>query len=130
MLPAMVKSHFDTLVCAQLCNQAQVFYGLAAAQGLDWAQCELGDMYKNAVAQDYVEALRLYQLAAAQGLPRALSKVAHCHEKGYGVAADAAEAIRWCRRAQAADPMRGTEYYESILRRLEEKMERKQGSRK
>jgi len=82
--------------------QALVFYGLAAAQGLDWAQCELGDMHKNAVAQDYVEALRLYQLAAAQGLPRALSKVAHCHEKGLGVAADAAEAIRWYMRAQAA----------------------------
>ncbi len=84
--------------------QAVVFHGLAAAQGLDSAQCELGDMYSKGfgVAQDLAEALRLFQLAAAQGYPRALFNVAYCHQRGRGVAADAAEAIRWYRRAQAA----------------------------
>ena len=82
--------------------QALAFYWLAAAQGLDWAQCELGDMHKNAVAQDYVEALRLYQLAAAQGLPDALYLVAECHEYGLCVPENKAEAICWYRRAQAA----------------------------
>jgi len=48
------------------------------------------------------EALRLYQLAAAQGLPKALHRVAYCHDRGFGVAADVAAASRWYRRAQAA----------------------------
>jgi len=61
-------------------------------------------MYSNGhgVAQDYAEALRLYQLAAAQAHPEALFMIALCHEFGWGVAADAAAAIRWYRRAQAA----------------------------
>ena len=54
------------------------------------------------VAQDRAEALRLYQLAAAQGLPQALYWVALCHEHGRGVGQNKAEAIRWYRRAQAA----------------------------
>jgi len=85
--------------------QSVAFYGLAAAQGLDEAQCNLGHMYRNGdfVAEDHAEALRLYQLAAAQGHPFALYRVAFYHENGLGgVAADAAEAIRWYMRAQAA----------------------------
>jgi len=84
--------------------QAVAFYRLAAAQGLDGAQSNLGDMYRcgRGIAQDYTEALRLYQLAAVQGYPEALDSIAECHEKGWGVAADVAEAIRWYRRAQAA----------------------------
>jgi TPR repeat protein len=54
------------------------------------------------VAQDHAEALRLFQLAAAQGLPAALFNVAECHEHGQGVPKNKAEAIRWYRRAQAA----------------------------
>jgi len=84
--------------------QALAFYGLAAAQGLDEAQCSLGHMYQDGdgVAEDEAEALRLFQLAATQGHPDALYQVADCHENGWGVAADVAEAIRWYRRAQAA----------------------------
>ena len=53
--------------------QAVAYYQLAAAQGLDAAQCSLGNMYRHGygVAQDRNEALRLYQLAATQGLPQA-----------------------------------------------------------
>ena len=89
---------------AQEYAQAVVFYGLAAAQGLDGAQCQLGIMYHSGhgVTQDFAEALRWHQLAAAQGLPQALYCVALCHKRGLGVDADVAEAIRWYKLAQAA----------------------------
>jgi hypothetical protein len=41
-------------------------------------------------------------IAAAQGHPSALYNVGQCHEHGYSVAADVAEAVHWYRRAQAA----------------------------
>jgi len=90
---------------AQDYDQAVAFYRLAAAQGLDAAQCSLGDLFfcGQVVDEDEVEALRWFQLAAAQGHPYALYYVAGSHEEGWGgVAADVAEAIRWYRRAQAA----------------------------
>jgi hypothetical protein len=61
-------------------------------------------MYLNGegVAQDYAEALRWFQLAAAQGYPGALYRVAKCHEDGLGVGRNKPEAIRWYRLAQAA----------------------------
>jgi TPR repeat protein len=64
----------------------------------------LGFMYEEGlgVAEDHAEALRLYQLAAAQGHPYALFNVAKCNEFGVGVRENKAEAIRWYRRAQAA----------------------------
>jgi TPR repeat protein len=63
------------------------FYRLAAAQGLDEAQCSLGHMYSKGrgVARDCDEALRLYQLAATQGHPHASFIVARCQELGRGV---------------------------------------------
>ena len=87
--------------------QAVALYRLAAAQNLDEAQNDLGNMYWKGlgdvgVARDDAEALRWFQLAAAQGHPVALYWVAYCHGQGLGVAADVAEAIRWYRRAQAA----------------------------
>jgi len=86
--------------------QALAFFRLAAAQGLDEAQWELGFMYGDCfgdgVAHDDAEALRWYQLAAAQGHPDALYSVALYHEYGLGVRKNVAEAIRWYRRAQAA----------------------------
>ena len=76
--------------------QEIVFYGAAAAQGLDEAQCSLGKMYQCGcgVAQDLAEGLRLCQHAAAQGYPFAMFMIAECHERGCGVGADVAEAIR------------------------------------
>ena len=96
--------------------QAVAFYGLAAAQGLDAARCELGDMHLqgNGVAQDHDEALRWYQLAAAQGYPPALIKVASCHKNGWGVAADVTEAIRWLKRAQAAGDLLAADELERL----------------
>jgi TPR repeat protein len=96
--------------------QALEFYRLAAAQGLDFAQCCLGYMYFNGagVAQDYAEALRWFQLAAAQGHNSGLHWVALCREHGYGVRKSKAAAIRWYRRAQAA----GNTYAADNLQRL------------
>jgi len=84
--------------------QALALYRLAAAQGLDDAQNELGLLYYSGqgVARDYVESLRWFQLAAAQGHPAALYNVADCHENGQGVRKSKATAIRWYMRAQAA----------------------------
>ncbi len=62
-------------------------------------------MHYNGIARDYAEALRWYQLAAAQGYPAALFNVAVFHEKGLGIPVDEAAAIHWYKRAQAAgDP--------------------------
>ena len=79
-------------------------FRLAAAQGYDTAQNDVGFMYSNGygVAQDYAEALRWYKLAAAQGLGAALMWIGLYYEKGRVVAADRAEAIRWYKRAAAA----------------------------
>ncbi len=85
--------------------QAVTFLRMAAAQNLDEAQCRLGRMIDNSrgVALDFVEALRLYQLAAAQGHPYAMFNVAVYHELGRGgVCQNKAEAIRWYRRALVA----------------------------
>jgi len=83
---------------------AVAFDRLAAAQGLDEAQNDLGYMYKTGegVATDHAEALRWFQLSAAQGHPQAFYNIADCHEYGCGVAVDVAEAVHWYRRAQAA----------------------------
>jgi TPR repeat protein len=54
------------------------------------------------VAQNHAEALRWYQLSAAQGNPFALFNVAAYHESGQGARKNKAAAIRWYRRAQAA----------------------------
>jgi TPR repeat protein len=45
---------------------AVAYFRLAAAQGLDAAQCSLGDMYRcgDGVVPDYAEALRFYHVAA------------------------------------------------------------------
>ena len=84
--------------------QAVAFFRLAAAQGLDLAQCQMGIMLQSGycVVRDRTEGLRMLHLAAAQGYPEALNEVAECYEHGCGVAADVAEAIRWFRRAQSA----------------------------
>jgi len=96
--------HFGFGGLAQDRAQSVALYRLAAAQGFDEAQHELGYMHYHGegVAQDYAEALQWFKLAAAQGHPGALYYVAECHEHGYGVAADVAAAIRWYKRAQAA----------------------------
>ncbi len=49
-------------------------------------QVKLGDMF--CVAQDYVEAVRFYLLAAAQGYAHAQFNLGYMYQKGQGVAKD------------------------------------------
>ena len=86
-------------------DQCLVYLRLAAAQGLDAAQCYLGDMYADGhcVARDLAEAMRWWQLAGAQGHPVACYVIGYYHQRGCaGVAADMTEAFRWYQRAAAA----------------------------
>ena len=54
------------------------------------------------VSENNDGAQQWYQLAANQGHPAALFKVAVCHEYGYGVVQNFGESIHWCKRAKAA----------------------------
>jgi TPR repeat protein len=85
----------DVGACLTLMHTMVLLFKCMCVLGLLYSYCE-------GVAQDYAEALRLWQLAAAQGHPSALYNVGQCHEHGYSVAADVAEAVHWYRRAQAA----------------------------
>jgi len=78
--------------------QALAYFRLAAQQGLDLAQCSLGDMHADGhcVALDLAEAMRWWQLAGAQRHPNSCYIIGWYYERGFaGVAADRAEAIRW-----------------------------------
>jgi len=98
---------------------ALALYRLAAAQGLDEAQHQLGYMYYIGwgVAADDAEALRWFHLAAAQGHPSALYMIALFYQYGRGVAADVAEAIRWYRRAKAAGSDAAAHQVRSLTRK-------------
>jgi len=60
-------------------------------------QYHLGQAYfeGKGVAQDVAMALRLYRLAAEQGLPQAQTELGRAYAKGEGVQKDAGEAYRW-----------------------------------
>ena len=90
-------------------NAALVFFRLAAEQHLDAAQFALGKtVYEggHCLPSQHAEALRWFQLAAAQGHPDALFAVGLMHELGHGVPADITEAILWYSRAAAAGHLR------------------------
>jgi hypothetical protein len=84
--------------------QAVVWYRLAAAQNLDYAQFALGAMYSSGsgVLQDHAEAHRWHVLSAAQGCSFALLSIGLSYELGRGVHVDLNEAVDWYRRAEAA----------------------------
>jgi hypothetical protein len=65
------------------------------------AQYTLAYFIKNGtgVAQDIVEAARLYRLAAEGGHMLSQYNIGSCYDNGFGVAQDAAEAVRWYRLA-------------------------------
>jgi hypothetical protein len=61
----------------------------------------IGYMYErgNGVAQDYEEAMKYYQLAAAQGNDVAIFRIGYLYEKGFGVPRDYASALEWYKKA-------------------------------
>ena len=77
---------------------------LAAAQGNDEAQNDIGFFYMNGwgVAQDYAQAMSWLRKAADQGNSQAQKSVGYMYFKGWGVAPDRAEAVRWFRKAAAS----------------------------
>jgi len=74
---------------------------MAAEQGHDAAQCNLGSMYENGqgVKQDFIEAVRWYLKAAGQGSPRAQFNLGDLYERGQGLKQNFSEAVRWYRKA-------------------------------
>jgi len=76
-----------------------------AAQGHQWAQRRLGQMYADGkgVPQDFEEAIKWYRLAAAQGNVPAMYSLALLYEKGKGVPQDFEEAVKWYRLAAARE---------------------------
>jgi TPR repeat protein len=59
--------------------KAGALYQLAAAKGLDAAQCKMGD-FSYYIEQDYAKALRYYELAATQGFYLARLSIDLCHQ--------------------------------------------------
>jgi TPR repeat protein len=72
-----------------------------AEQGDVDAQFRLGLMYD--LGRDYVEAARLWRLAAAQGYASAQYNLGFMYDHGLGVAQDNVEAARWYRLAAKQD---------------------------
>ena len=80
------------------------------------AQFNLANMYVygEGVSQDYIEAMKLYRMAAAQGLSLALHNLGWMYEKGEGVPQD--EAIAYGYYSLAAE--QGHEGAKEALKRL------------
>ena len=77
------------------------YFHLAASQGLDLAQCSLGDVYEDGhgVARDPAEAMRWWTLAGAQGNPAACFVLGTQYERRFG---DFVQARLWYQRAHDA----------------------------
>jgi TPR repeat protein len=96
---------------------ALAFFRLAAEQHLDAAQFALGKtVYEggHCLPSQHAEALRWFQLAAAQGHSDSLFVVGLMHELGHGVTADITEAIRWYSRAAAAGHLRAAQCVQKL----------------
>src|SRR5437762_12993844 len=73
----------------------------AAQAGDARVQSRLGDVYRigdELTAQDFVEALKWYRLAAEQGNACAQNDVGSMYLNGFGITKDATEAARWYRK--------------------------------
>jgi len=76
----------------------------SSGRGSRYGQCTLGELHyfgEGGLAQDYVQALALYRLAAAQGFDAAQHRLGTMYHCGDGVARNYAEALRWYQLAAA-----------------------------
>ena len=73
----------------------------AADQGNEWAQNNLGEMYRNGsgVARDYLEAVKWFRKAAEQGNAYGEYNLGLMYKEGTGVKRDLAEARNWLKKA-------------------------------
>lgn len=74
-------------------EKAILFYRKAAARGNAGAASGIGDIYF--FSQKYAEAAAWYCRAASRGYAEAQRKLGQMYEKGYGVAQDHGEALKW-----------------------------------
>lgn len=74
-------------------ENAILFYRKAAARGNAGAASGIGDIYF--FSQKYAEAAAWYCRAASRGYAEAQRKLGQMYEKGYGVAQDHGEALKW-----------------------------------
>ena len=74
-------------------ENAILFYRKAAARGNACAASGIGDIYF--FSQKYAEAAAWYCRAASRGYAEAQRKLGQMYEKGYGVAQDHGEALKW-----------------------------------
>jgi TPR repeat protein len=72
-----------------------------AEQGYPAAQNSLGIKYRDGqgVAQDFIESVKWFRLAANQGYDDAQFNLALMYDEGRGVAKDRAQAVKWFRLA-------------------------------
>ena len=66
------------------------------------AQVTVGQLHQQGgrgVALDQGEALRFYEMAAAEGHPLAMARLGQMHARGLGVPQSNATALRWYRKA-------------------------------
>lgn len=73
------------------------WYRLAADQGYEYAQYNLGCMYEDGrgVKRSYKDAVKWYRLAADQGNARAQLHLGWMYEDGRGVEQSDIEAVKW-----------------------------------
>lgn len=89
--------HHGILDVPQDYAKAMKWYQLAAEQGNDSAQTNIGSFYYfgHGVPQDYGEAGKWFRLAAEQGNHTAQFSIGNMYENGDGVPQDYAEARQW-----------------------------------
>jgi TPR repeat protein len=80
--------------------EAMRLYRIAADQGNDDGEFNVGDFYMNGqggVAKDYAEAMRWFRKAADQGNAAAQNNIGVLYANGHGVTEDHVEAAKWFR---------------------------------
>lgn len=87
-------------------EKATYYYKLAAEQGHDIAQFNLGDMYENGkgVEQSYTKAAEWYCKAAEQGNHEAQRQLGYLYDVGLGVELNKIRAAELYRKAGYVDP--------------------------
>lgn len=89
-----------------LLKQAEWILSGEALQGNEFAQLALGTIYFDGVGtpKDFTKAAKWLEMAAGQGCPDAITKVASCYGKGgYGLLKDPVKAYAWLKIASWDD---------------------------
>jgi TPR repeat protein len=84
-------------------DQAEIWYGKAAAQGYALGQNALGTLYNGEKlgAPDYGQAIQWFRAAAEQGHPLAEYNLGYMYYAGRGIKTDQREALRWIGKSAA-----------------------------